>query len=219
MRIRQAGAVLATAVATLLIAAGPVRAAAPSEQDSAFLKAAHQSNLAEIATGKQAQQKASSQQVKELGARFVTDHTRLDEALREVARSLDVELPDAPNAEQRAAAARLDAASTDEYDALWLSIQMDQHMKAMANGKKEIDDGSDPAAKKVAQDAAPVIMSHHDLIETAGRELGIPDLVDTGSGGLFGTSSTRTPAIVLLGIGVLLLLVGGVSVVRSRARR
>jgi putative membrane protein len=89
----------------------------------------------------------------------------------------------------------------------------------MANGKKEIDDGSDPAAKKVAQDAAPVIMSHHDLIETAGRELGIPDLVDTGSGGLFGTSSTRTPALVLLGIGVLLLLVGGVSVVRSRARR
>jgi len=219
MKIRTAGAVAATAAAALLIAAGPAHAAAPSEQDTTFLKAAHQSNLAEIATGKQAQQKASSQQVKDLGARFVTDHTRLDEALRQVATSLDVELPNAPNAEQRAAAARLDAASADQYDALWLSIQMDQHMKAMANGQKEIAEGSDAAAKKAAQDAAPVIKSHHDLIETAGRDLGIPDLVDTGSAGLFGTSSSRTPAFVLLGIGVFLFLVGGVSVVRSRARR
>jgi putative membrane protein len=218
MSLRSIGTTATVVVAILVASAGPAVAAAPSEQDTTFLRAAHQSNLAEIQTGRQAQQKATSQLVKDAGARFVADHTRLDEALQRVATALNVELPEAPNEEQRAAAARLTSASSEEYDALWLSIQMTQHMKAMANGQKEIADGSDPTVKKAAQDAAPVIASHHDLLEAAGRELGVPDSVDTGTGGLFDTSRSRTPALLLAGLGVL-LLVGAGSVVRTRVRR
>jgi putative membrane protein len=220
MSLRALAAATACAAALLLTTGGAAQAAAaPSEQDNAFLVAAHQSNLAEIATGNQAQQKAQSQAVKDLGAQFVADHTRLDQALQQVATTLNVELPDAPNEEQQAAAARLEATSGDQYDALWLSIQMDQHMKAMANGEKEIADGSDETVIQLARDAAPVIASHHDGIEAAGRELGVPTGVDSGTGGqLADESPARAPALALIAFGMLLVVAGG-FVLKARATR
>ena len=67
---------------------------------------AHQSNLTEIAAGKAAQQKATSQKVRDLGQMFITDHTANDAKLRSAAKTLGVTLPGSPNAQQRAALAR-----------------------------------------------------------------------------------------------------------------
>src|SRR3712207_4098106 len=115
-------------VATLMLVPATAASAAPSEQDTTYMQAAHQSNLAEIATGRLAQQKAASQEVKGLGARWVEDHTRLDSALQDAAAALNVDLPDAPNAEQRALARRYEAASGEQFDALWIPTQMDQQI-------------------------------------------------------------------------------------------
>jgi putative membrane protein len=220
MSLRGIAAATACAAALLLTTGGPAwGAAAPSEQDTAFLQAAHQSNLAEIATGNQAQQKAQSQAVKDFGAQLVTDHTRLDQALQQVATTLNVDLPDAPNEQQQAAAARLEAASGEEYDALWISTQLEGHAKAMADGEKEIADGSDQTVIQLARDAAPVIMGHHETAEQIARDLGVPTGVDSGTGGLFADRSpVRAPALALIGAGILLVLAGG-FVLRARATR
>ena len=127
-------AVLA-AVTGLLLVPGTAALAAPSDQDTTYMKAAHQSNLAEIAGGKIAQQKGESQQVKDLGERFVTDHTKLDQALRQTAEDLGVDLPGAPNAAQQALAKRYQAASGDDFDALFVATQMDAQMAAMRLGQ------------------------------------------------------------------------------------
>jgi putative membrane protein len=86
-----AGAAISAAVVfgAVFVAATPAQAA-PSAQDTRFLRAAHQSNLAEIATGQLAQQKATNPTVRDLGARFVTDHTPLDQALQQTAAALGV---------------------------------------------------------------------------------------------------------------------------------
>lgn len=201
-------------VATLLLVPATAASAAPSEQDTAYLQAAHQSNLAEIATGNLAQQKAESQEVKDLGARWVEDHTKLDSALQETAEALDVELPDAPNAEQRALARRYEAASGSEFDALWIPTQMDAHMKAMRLGETEIAEGSDAQAKKVAQDAAPVVAAHHELLEEAANALGVPSSINTGTGGQAAQSSVA-PAI---GLGILGLFLVGAALFLLRRR-
>src|SRR5690349_24279135 len=104
MSIRRVAAVLS--VAGLLLVPATAAQAAPSDQDAAYLKAAHQSNLAEISGGKLAQQKGQSQQVKDLGARFVADHTKLDAAVQQTASQLGVDLPAAPNEKQQALAAK-----------------------------------------------------------------------------------------------------------------
>jgi putative membrane protein len=205
----------ATVAAGLLLIPSTAASAAPSGQDTSYLKAAHQSNLAEIAGGRIAEQKATSGQVKDLAARFVADHTKLDAALRKTAAALDVTLPTAPNAEQQAVAARYRAASGEQFDALFVSTQMTAHMKAMALGQAEVADGTDAQAKKAATDAAPVVASHHSALEAAARDLGVPDSIDTGTGGQAAHRTIRSSALALSGLG-LVLIVGAVLVLRRR---
>ena len=208
-----------TAISGLLLVPGTAAQAAPNDQDAAYLKAAHQSNLAEIAGGKIAQQKAQSQQAKDLGERFIADHTKLDQSVRQAASALGVDLPSAPNAEQRALAARYQAAPADDFDALYISTQMDSHMKTMALGKKELADGQDAQAKKVAQSAAPVVAAHHEALDAAARDLGVPSGVNSGTGGLADDNGLSTGAISLIGLGALLVAGGAVLMMRRRTVR
>jgi putative membrane protein len=212
-------AFVAAGVAALVAVPAAPAQAAPSQQDTAFLQAAHQSNLAEIAGGTLAQQKGQSQQVKDLGARFVADHTRLDESLRQTATALGVTLPDAPNPAQQAVAARYQATSGTEFDALFISTQMDAHMEAMRNGQTELREGSDAQAKQVAQAAAPVIAGHHDQLNTAARALGLPTRIDSGTGG---EAAPTRPALVsqfLIVVGMALFAGGLVYMRRQRVAR
>lgn len=142
-------------------------AAAPSAQDVAYLRAAHQTNLAEITTGRLATQKGVTAKVRALGARFVTDHTRLDAAVTATAAALGVSLPDAPTPEQQALAARYTAAPPAEFDQLYLTTQLEAHAKSLAATNTEITAGSDPRAKATAASAAPVIAAHHHAITAA----------------------------------------------------
>ncbi len=147
---------------------------AASAQDAQFLQQAHQTNLAEIAAGHLAQQKGNSQTVKNLGAKFVTDHTKLDQSVKTVAQNLGVSLPQAPNAHQQAVAAKLKAVSGSQFDTLFVTTQLAGHTQAMQAGQTEIEKGSNPQAVKVARDSAPVIASHHQALESAAHTLNIP---------------------------------------------
>ncbi|TDD22655.1 DUF4142 domain-containing protein [Kribbella turkmenica] len=212
-------AVTALAAAAVLSAgAGPVRAATTlNDADRTFLAAAHQSNLAEIATGKLAQSKGTSQEVKDLGAMLVTDHTKLDSALRAVATAKNVALPDAPNAEQRALQARLANASGAEFDAIFVAGQVAGHAKAMRIGETELARGSDAAVKKTAADAAPVIAEHHQKFMAQARAMGLPDSVNAG---LSGTGALSSPdngrAAALIAVGGLFVAVGAVLALTRR---
>ena len=199
-------AVLALGVVGLFLVPATAANAAPSGQDAAYLRAAHQSNLAEIAGGRLAEQKASSQQVKDLGKRFVADHTKLDQSLTQTASALGVSLPSTPNSQQQALAARYRAAAGSQFDALFVSTQMQAHMTAMRLGQTEIAQGSDAQAKKVAQTAAPVIASHHSALQSTARSLGIPDTIGTGTGGQAAHRMLTTPVLTLMGAGLVLLI-------------
>jgi putative membrane protein len=96
--IGAAGAGLALTAAGV---AGATTAVAPNAQDRAFLVAAHQSNLAEIQAGQVAQQKATTDVVREHGQIFIRDHTRLDASLRQKAQALGVSLPSQPSSGRR----------------------------------------------------------------------------------------------------------------------
>jgi putative membrane protein len=154
--------------ALVLVIVGPAAAAGAttpghdrvSDQDRAFLVAAHQSNLAEIATGALAERKGASEEVRDLGKMFVTDHTRLDADLEKVADRLGVHLPSQPNAEQRAFAAKVAKLSGSSFDRQWLAGQITAHCKAKANGEKELAKGSNHDVIELARTSAPIIAHH-----------------------------------------------------------
>jgi len=214
--------VVAFAVACLAVAAAPAEAAAaaaPSTQDSDYLRAAHQAHLAEIAAGGLAARKGGSARLRELGERLVTDHTRLDRELGEVSTALALELPDGPTADQRALAVELEGASGLDFDSLFVSTQMDAHAKALSLGEKELADGSDPAVKQVARNAAPVIRAHHQALMDVGRGAGVPVEVDTGSGGLVAPRSYQPWVVGLAAVGLLALTASWLLRRRGRVGR
>src|SRR4051794_10809091 len=160
---------LVPVVTAALLALPAPAAAAPSDQDAAYLRAAHQGNLAEIAGGRLAEQKAHGPAVRRLGARFVADHTRMDAAVRDAAAALGVDLPAVPNPVQQALAEQYRAASPPEFDALFISTQLTAHTEALQMAQAELTAGADPRATQVAKDAAPIITAHHELLAAAGN--------------------------------------------------
>ena len=131
-----------------------------SKQDAAFLRAAHQSNLTEIETGKLAEKRGKDADVRALGTLFVKHHTKLDADVKKVAKKLGVELPDKPNAEQRAVATKLARLSGEKFDEAWLDAQIVSHRKTLAIGRTELKKGSNDDVIGLAKKSAPVIKDH-----------------------------------------------------------
>lgn len=217
-KVRRLGIVLGLVV--LALAPGIAAQAAPavSEQDKLFLQAAHQSNLAEIAAGQLAERKGASQQVRDLGARFVADHTRLDQAIQATASALGVTLPSTPKPEQQGVQRQLEASSGSQFDTAFITTQLDSHKQAMRSGETELAQGSDPSAKKVAQDAAPVIAAHHEALQNAARDLNVPSRIDSGAGGQPGRMS-RSAVAVLVGAALVAIIAAVLYARRRRSAR
>ena len=189
-------------------------AAAPSAQDKSFLIAAHQSNLAEIAAGQAAQQKATTSVVRQHGQIFIRDHTRLDTTVKQVAQSLGVDLPTTPNAEQQATLKSVSAKSGAAFDQAWLTSQLASHVASLAGGTKELQQGTDPTVKNVASTSAPVIKEHLAMLQQATGTS--PSGVNAGTGGQAANSGggIRTGSL-LLGLG-LVAAAGSLTLLRPR---
>src|SRR5699024_7004013 len=133
-----AGVLLGAAV----LAVSPA-AAEPSEQDEAWMVAAHQSNLAEIAAGTTAQEQATTDAVREMGATLIADHEALDADLVALAEELGVDLPDQPSPEQEAALTEVREQQGEAFDTAWIASQIEGHRMSLAAGQEEIANGSD----------------------------------------------------------------------------
>ena len=140
-----------------------------TNQDRAFLQAAHQSNLAEITTGKLAQQKSGNARVRALGREWVMHHTMLDASVKKVAKRYGVSLPSRPNAEQRAQAAKDAKLSGATFDRTWLNGELTGHVKTRTAGRTELARGSNAEVLKLDRTAAPVVQKHINGIVAAQR--------------------------------------------------
>ncbi|MFC7527655.1 DUF4142 domain-containing protein [Actinoplanes sp. GCM10030250] len=139
----------------------------PSAQDAAFIRAAHQVNLAEIASGQIAWRKTTDPEVKNLAATFMRDHIHLDADLYKTARTLRIVLPSAPTAEQQALTKRYEAAGADTFDEYYISNELSARREALALTSTQTQKGADPAVKDLAEKAAPMIARHQQMLQKA----------------------------------------------------
>jgi putative membrane protein len=197
----------------LLVAGAGAASAAPSAQDRTWMAAAHQSNLTEIAAGKDAQQKATSQRVKDLGAMFIQMHTALDADLTAAAKTLGVSLPGAPSPAQQATLKSVAAKSGAAFDSAWVSSQIAGHRATLAATQKEISSGSDATVIKLAKASSPVVQQH--LTALLATPQAAPSSVQAGTGGQ--ATSDRTPWLAALAaVGAALLAGAALTSMRRR---
>jgi putative membrane protein len=193
-----------TVLAAILLAASTA-AAEPSDQDAAWMAAAHQSNLAEIAAGNAAREHATTEAVQNMGLVLVEEHQTLDAELTATAEQLGVDLPAEPSAEQQAALEAVMANEGEAFDAAWIASQIEGHRMTLAAGEEEIASGTDPTVIALAEGAAPIVQGHLDhLLELSGGTPGaVPSgLGDTGPGllgmGLIGVGAAALATALML---------------------
>ncbi|GLY08623.1 DUF4142 domain-containing protein [Actinoplanes sp. NBRC 101535] len=157
-------AILALAVVAALIAPATTATARPISPDADYLISAHQGNLTQILAGRTAAGKALKPEVRKMGATMATYHAKLDLEVQQTARTLDVKLPAQPNSEQLALIEQYRIAPAAVFDKLYLDTQIPAHDHALKITRILLATGTDPAVRRIAETASPIIQQHRDAL-------------------------------------------------------
>ena len=162
----------AAIAALALIAGGVASAQSPSapatgsSTDRRFVQEAGAGGAAEVALGKLATQKASRDEVKQLGQQMVEDHSKSGDELKQVAGAKGMTAPDAPTPAQQKAAEQITQRSGAAFDKSFLNQMALDHKKTIALFRRESRSGSDPDLKAFATKMLPTLEEHLKMVHS-----------------------------------------------------
>jgi putative membrane protein len=122
----------------------------PYAADKDFLKNVSESSAVQVQLGKLAQDKASSDSVKEFGKQMVEAHTQTAEHLKEAAAGLKIQVPTEPSRKARKAEERLSKLSGADFDRTYAKMTADEQRQAVKQFEREAKNGRVPAMKDFA---------------------------------------------------------------------
>lgn len=140
---------------------------APATPGQMFADMAAASDMFEVEAGKLAQQKATTQALKDFGGMMVTGHTESTAKLKVAAAKASPAIMPNPalNAEQEANLATLRDATGADFDSVYKSQQVAAHEKALAAMKDYAANGDVAEIKTFASDTSKVVKMHLDKIK------------------------------------------------------
>lgn len=154
----------ATAPATSAPAAMPgtsAMAGKTSRADAGMLRDIAHANLAEIATGKLAVEKATDPKVKEFAQTMVDDHTKALGDVTQLAQAKDVKLPTEPDVKHKAAMAKLKLMSGTSFDKSYVkNAGVADHVATEKLLTKTKSGAGDAEVKALADKMLPVVQQH-----------------------------------------------------------
>ena len=149
--------------AGLLIAASAAFAQQLPDADTEFVKQAAQNGWAEVESGKLAQQKAQSPEVKDFAQMMVTEHTKANQELTALVQDKGVELPKEPSMIQKGQMKLLGTKDGKEFDQAYVEqMGMKAHQDTVALFEKGARESKDPQVKAYATKTLPKIRMHLD---------------------------------------------------------
>jgi putative membrane protein len=138
----------------------PAAGAKLADADRQFVEKAAAGGTAEVEMGKLAQQKASSDQVKQFGARMAQDHSKSNEELKQLAQAKGVAVPAAPNKSHHGDMEKLSKLSGAEFDRQYMAHMVSDHRKTVAEFKKASESAKDGEVKTFAGKTLPTLQEH-----------------------------------------------------------
>jgi putative membrane protein len=166
----QAAQETSTATATTTgVTGGTSSALAPDDKE--FVSKAGMGGLAEVQMGNLALSKASSADVKAFGQRMVTDHSKANEELQQLATAKGVALPTELAGEEQATMTRLSSLSGAEFDKAYMKDMVEDHEKDVAEFDKASTTASDSDLKAWAAKTLPTLKEHLQHAKTVSSKL------------------------------------------------
>ena len=104
--------------------------------DKIFMTDAAEGGLAEVQIGQMAQQKGSSQEVKDFGRRLEQDHQKANDQLKTIAQQRHFSLPTDTDAKHKAAIAKLNGLSGAEFDKVFGRMMVKDHREDIKKFEK-----------------------------------------------------------------------------------
>ncbi|MFB9841919.1 DUF4142 domain-containing protein [Mucilaginibacter ginsenosidivorans] len=138
---------------------------AVDENDAKFVTTAANDGMTEVTLGKVAEQKAANSRVKGFADMMVTDHTKAGEALAALAKTKNITLPAAPNADSQKAIDDLSKKSGKDFDKAYVDAMVDGHEKAVKLFTDASENCKDADLKAFATNTLPTLKMHLDSIK------------------------------------------------------
>lgn len=145
---------------------GPMQApAGPTEMpvkadDQKFVKEAALGGMTEVELGKLAQEKASSDAVKEFGKRLEQDHTKSIDRLKQAAAQDGLAVPASLDSKHRKRVDKLSKLSGEAFDKAFVKDAVKDHQKDIREFKNEEENGTHVNIKNFAAETAPTLQAH-----------------------------------------------------------
>lgn len=165
-------AILGILAGCVALAASPMTVAQPagdpapphvSAQDARFLREMARSDLAEIAAGKLALDRARAEVVRKFGQLMVDVHGKLLEEARNIAKLKGLEIPAELDPKQQAAVKALDSVPAERFDRAYAEQIVESHQDALELARRASTEARDPNIKAFAAKAAPHIEKHLEI--------------------------------------------------------
>jgi putative membrane protein len=129
-------------------------------RDQRYFNDLAQANMAEVAAGKLAENKAQSEEVKKYGRQMVEDHGKMLEEQQQMAKTKNVQVPQQPKKEHQSAMKKLEGLSGDKFDEAFMEQMVKDHEKSLKLAREAAKNAKDPELKQAAEKAAPHIEEH-----------------------------------------------------------
>jgi predicted outer membrane protein len=136
--------------------------------DRTLLVKVHQASLWENPTGLQAQTRASSNRVKEVGRILAADHVDLDRQDLDIAAKLGMRMPSKPNADQQGWMAELAGKSGPDYDRTFVLRLRFAHGGVLAAIAVVRASTTNSLIRQFADHCHDVVLKHMTLLESTG---------------------------------------------------
>jgi putative membrane protein len=127
--------------------------------DHKFLEDAARGGLAEVQLAQMAQQKASSQEVKDYARKLEQDHSQANEKLKAIAQQRQVQLP-TDLGEHQQMISKLSNLSGDEFDRAYMRMMVQDHKKDIKEFQRESNRSIDSDLKEFASTTLPTLQQH-----------------------------------------------------------
>jgi putative membrane protein len=134
--------------------------------DKAFATKAAIGGLAEVQMGQLAQQKGSSDQVKQFGSRMVDDHTKANDELKQIASSKGITLPADLDAKHKSKMDKMQKLSGAQFDKAYMDDMVADHKEDVADFRKEAKSGKDSDIKGFAAKTLPTLEDHLKMAQS-----------------------------------------------------
>jgi putative membrane protein len=142
-----------------------------NKQDHHFVMEAARGGLMEVQVSQMAQQKATSDEIKQYARQLEQDHTKANEQLKAIAKERGVELP-ADLGPHQAMVSQLNGLSGAEFDRTFMKMQVNHHKKDVNSFRKESKNSMDSDLREFAGSTLPTLEQHLRQAQTLASQTG-----------------------------------------------